>query len=131
MNPEVVIRMAKKEKEEKSDLPKLRFRADQKSPTLAIGNGDYRRQFEAKDQPFEVESNDEFQLLKGSGYFVVVPESKEEELNNAAPGDQAPPPQTPAGASTANSLDKKEQAAVKETSEAALKNKKLESPSLT
>jgi len=70
--------MAKKETEEKPGLPRLRFRADQKSPTLEIGNGEYRRVFNAKDQPFEVESDDEFQLLKGSGYFVVVPESKDE-----------------------------------------------------
>jgi len=59
--------MAKK----KSDKPKqfMKFAASQKSPTLEIGHGEYRRKFEAKDQPFAVDQ-EEAKFLKGTGHFV-------------------------------------------------------------
>lgn len=39
---------------------------------IEIVNGDYRRTFEAAAQPFAVQSEDELQLLKNSGFFVAV-----------------------------------------------------------
>lgn len=67
--------MAKKAKEEqKPELPKLRFKADQKSPLLEIGHGEYNRKFKADEQPFEVENEEELRLLKGTDYFVEVSE---------------------------------------------------------
>lgn len=48
----------------------LKFRASQKSPTLEINNGEYARHFAATEQPFEVESDEEAQMLLRTGYFV-------------------------------------------------------------
>ena len=70
--------MAEDKDAEKPELPKLKFRATQKSPTLDLGHGDYRRRFEAKDQPFEVESEEEYTFLKNTGYFVDAKEAPAE-----------------------------------------------------
>jgi hypothetical protein len=48
---------------------KLQFAPEQKSPTLDIGNGDYSRHFDAKDQPFEA-GEEEARMLLNTGHFV-------------------------------------------------------------
>jgi len=55
---------------------KLEFAAEQKSPTLEIGVGEYRRRFDAKDQPFECEQEEAKMLLR-SGHFEEVKEQEQ------------------------------------------------------
>ncbi len=52
----------------------LKFKAGQQSPTLEIANGEYRRQFDAKEQPFEVEPREEAPMLLRTGHFEEVKE---------------------------------------------------------
>lgn len=76
-------------------VTRVQFAPSQTSATLDIGHGEYRRRFNAKDQPFEVvglsrtEKNrkdeevkvsvlsaaEELQLLLDTGLFVVVEQS--------------------------------------------------------
>jgi hypothetical protein len=54
---------------------KLKFADDFKSPTLEIGQGDYVRKFDAKDQPFECSKEEAEMLLRTKHFVVVEPES--------------------------------------------------------
>jgi hypothetical protein len=54
----------------------LKFRASEKSPTLDVMVGEYRRSFNAADQPFEVADEEEEQLLRGTGHFVLDREAE-------------------------------------------------------
>jgi hypothetical protein len=65
---------------------KLKFKEDQKSPTLDIMIGEYRRQFDAKEQPFAVESGEELGMLLRTGHFEKV----EEQAEPAKPKAQSP-----------------------------------------
>lgn len=56
---------------------KLQFASGQESPTLEIANGEYKRTFDAKDQPFECEP-EVAAMLRRSGHFVKVPEAESE-----------------------------------------------------
>jgi hypothetical protein len=56
----------------------LKFRASQKSPTMDIGVGEYRRTFNAGEQPFEVKDAEEEQLLRNTGFFVSDKEAQAE-----------------------------------------------------
>lgn len=58
---------------------KLKFKADQKSPTLELHIGEYRRVFNAADQPFAVESKEEAGMLLRTGHFEKVEEPAAEE----------------------------------------------------
>jgi len=49
---------------------KLRFADAVTSPVLEIGNGDYARKFETKDQPFECATEEECDMLLRTGHFV-------------------------------------------------------------
>lgn len=94
-----------KQKEKKPELPKLKFKADQKSPTLEIGHGEYRRKFDAKEQPFEVESEEELRFLKGTGYFVEVKEDQKAAPKKATAKSEKPKAkssETPANAEVAS-----------------------------
>lgn len=65
-----------------SDQPEpkklVRFRANEKSPTIDIQEGEYRRSFRAEDQPFEVENENELQMLRATGRFVEDKEAEKE-----------------------------------------------------
>ena len=50
-------------------IVKLQFAPKQTSPTLKIGHGEYRRDFDAKDQPFECDKAEAAMLLR-TGHFV-------------------------------------------------------------
>jgi hypothetical protein len=51
---------------------KVKFAPEQKSPTLEIGNGQYVRSFNEKDQPFECATKEEFDFLLRTDHFVAV-----------------------------------------------------------
>lgn len=57
---------------------KIRFSDDFTSPTLDIGQGEYRRTFKAAEQPFTVESEEEMAMLLGTGHFVAAPTGDKE-----------------------------------------------------
>lgn len=50
-------------------VTRVRFAPAQESPTLEIGNGEYHRVFEAKDQPFACKKDEAAMLLR-TGHFV-------------------------------------------------------------
>lgn len=64
-----------------------RFRANVTSPTVSIGEGEYRREFRAEDQPFEVADDNELQMLRATGLFV---EDKEAEKDARTTDDGRP-----------------------------------------
>ena len=51
---------------------KIQFAPEQKSPTLEIHQGEYRRLFDVKDQPFECDLEEAAWLLK-EGHFIEAP----------------------------------------------------------
>lgn len=63
---------------------KLRFADDFKSPTLEVGQGDYVRKFDAKDQPFEC-SKQEAEMLLRTKNFVVAEAATDSAKNEALP----------------------------------------------
>lgn len=56
----------------------LRFRANEKSPSIDIQQGEYHRFFRVEDQPFECETEEEFQMLRNTGHFVEDKEAERE-----------------------------------------------------
>lgn len=56
----------------------VRFRANEKSPSIDIQAGEYRRTFRVEDQPFEVEDDNELQMLRETGHFVEDKEAERE-----------------------------------------------------
>jgi hypothetical protein len=68
----------------------LKFKADQKSPTMDIGTGEYRRSFKADEQPFVVDSKEEADMLLRTGHFEKVEEpAAEEEIKVQSPKSKA------------------------------------------
>lgn len=65
---------------EENEKPKtfLKFKASQKSPTLDIMAGEYRRMFKVDEQPFQVADAEEEQLLRNTGFFVSDKEAQAE-----------------------------------------------------
>lgn len=64
---------------------------------VEIKNGHYLRKFDAKEQPFAVESQDELQMLLRTGHFVEHKEPDETD----ADGEQSAPPSEETAAATA------------------------------
>ncbi len=48
----------------------VKFHPDQKSPTLDLCQGEYRRKFEKKFEPFSCSSEEERQMLIATGHFI-------------------------------------------------------------
>jgi hypothetical protein len=70
---------------------KIQFKSDVKSPSVEIGEGEYRRTFKAVEQPFDVKE-EEWALLAPTGLFEAAKEK------TPAVVVQAPPPAAkPAG----------------------------------
>jgi hypothetical protein len=63
---------------------KLQFSPEQKSPTLEIGNGEYSRKFDVKDQPFDVD-DEEARLLMATGHFVEASAKPESQVSSPKP----------------------------------------------
>ena len=61
---------------------KIKFAEDIKSDTLDFQNGEYRRSFDRKEQPFDV-TDEEWLALQATGYFEPFKEA-----------DQLPTPDT-------------------------------------
>jgi hypothetical protein len=87
--------MADENDKDQVEEPKtfLKFRASQKSPTLEVAVGEYRRSFKAEEQPFEMTGLkrkegkteivvftpvEEEQLLRNSGFFVSDKDAESE-----------------------------------------------------
>jgi hypothetical protein len=60
----------------------MRFRANVKSPTIEIAQGEYRRKFYASEQPFEVENAEEARMLHETGHFVEDKEAEKAALTD-------------------------------------------------
>jgi hypothetical protein len=56
----------------------VRFRATEKSPSIEIAAGEYRRTFLKEDEPFEVADDNELEMLRGTGHFVEDKEAERE-----------------------------------------------------
>ncbi len=69
---------------------RLVFSEQQKSPTLEIGHGEYRRKFDVKDQPFECETKSEARMLLRTGNFVEQAAAGSEQAAGAEAAATAP-----------------------------------------
>ena len=54
---------------------KIQFAKTVETDELDFQNGEYKRRFERKDQPFEITA-EEWQTLRRTSYFELVPEAK-------------------------------------------------------
>ncbi|HEX8500801.1 MAG TPA: hypothetical protein VF659_09430 [Pyrinomonadaceae bacterium] len=72
-----------KEEVEKTEGGERRFTQER----VEVANGDYRRVFEAKEEPFEVTS-DEWPMLKRTGLFEVIEEATPEQRQEGQRSEQ-------------------------------------------
>ena len=70
----------------------IQFAPEQKSPTLEIHQGEYRRTFDVKDQPFECDPEEAAWLLREGHFVEAVPEKKKAVAKAAAKTDAADAP---------------------------------------
>lgn len=104
------------EVEPKKTFVRLRAHKERKLPNgkpskrpekIEIKNGDYKRTFHAADEPFEVKSEDELNLLKSTGLFVEDKQAEKADADAEQASDSSPAATAAAGKKKAGSKESK------------------------
>lgn len=74
---------------DKKQIVKLNFADHQQSPTLDFGLGEYRRKFDAKEQPFECDEEEAAMLLRDGSFVVAGEKGKASKAARKTGGDES------------------------------------------